>query len=128
MKKSEKVNIIIEKLSKVYPEPKCALNFSSGIELLVATRLSAQCTDKRVNEVTPALFAKYPTIEAFAGSELSELEEIIRPCGFFRDKAKSIKEFSAKIISDFSGKIPDNIDDLVTLPGVGRKTANLIVG
>lgn len=128
MRKTEKVKIIIEKLTEIYPDPKCALNFSSGIELLVATRLSAQCTDKRVNEVTPALFEKYPSIEAFADADLSELEEIIRPCGFFRDKAKSIKEFSSKILSDFSGRVPDNIDDLITLPGVGRKTANLIVG
>ncbi len=128
MKKTEKVKILIEKLTEIYPNPMCALNFTSGIELLVATRLSAQCTDKRVNEVTPALFAKYPSVEAFADADISELEEIIRPCGFFRDKAKSIKEFSRQIIDDFNGRVPDNIDDLVTLSGVGRKTANLIVG
>ncbi len=128
MRKREKVCFIIEKLSKVYPNPKCALNFSNGLELLIATRLSAQCTDKRVNEVTPALFKRFPNALAFAEADVSEIEEYIKSCGLYREKAKSIKAFSVQIIENFNGEIPKTLEELTTLSGVGRKTANLIMG
>lgn len=128
MTKKERALIAVEALKKEYPDAICSLVADSDFELLVATRLSAQCTDARVNLVTPTLFAKYKTIEDYANAELSDVEEIIRSCGFYHDKAKSIIGMAQKIISDFGGKVPDNIEDLTTLPGVGRKTANLICG
>ena len=118
----------VEALKKEYPEAICSLNYSDEFQLLAATRLSAQCTDARVNIVTPALFEKYPTVEAFAEAEVADVEELIRSCGFYRTKAKDLVEMAKKIISDFGGKVPDNIEDLTSLPGVGRKTANLICG
>ena len=124
----EKALQINKELEKIYPDPVCALGFNNGIELLVAVRLSAQCTDKRVNEVTPALFAKYKTAEDFANADIEELEGMIKSCGFYHDKAKSIKEFCRMIIDVYGGVIPDSIDELVKLPGVGRKTANLVMG
>lgn len=128
MTKKERALLAVEALKKEYPDAICSLVADSDFELLVATRLSAQCTDARVNLVTPTLFAKYKTIEDYANAELSDVEEIIRSCGFYHDKAKSIIGMAQKIISDFGGKVPDNIEDLTTLPGVGRKTANLICG
>lgn len=128
MTRKERTLKAIEILKKEYPEAICSLYADNPFELLVATRLSAQCTDARVNLVTPALFEKYKTLDDYANAELSDVEEIIRSCGFYRDKAKSIIGMAQKIRDDFGGVVPDNIEDLITLPGVGRKTANLIVG
>ena len=128
MTKKQRAISAVEALKKEYPEAICSLNYKDEFQLLAATRLSAQCTDARVNIVTPALFEKYPTVEAFAEAEVADVEELIRSCGFYRTKAKDLVEMAKKIISDFGGKVPDNIDDLTSLPGVGRKTANLICG
>jgi len=128
MTKKQRAISVVEALKKEYPEAICSLNYSDEFQLLAATRLSAQCTDARVNIVTPALFKKYPTVEAFAEAEVGDVEELIRSCGFYRTKAKDLVEMAKKIISDFGGKVPDNIEDLTSLPGVGRKTANLICG
>ncbi len=128
MRKSERVLKIAEVFDRVYADAECSLVYNHDYELLIAVMLSAQCTDARVNLVTPALFEKYPTLYSFAHADVSDVEECIRSCGFFRSKAKNIVAAANKIISDFGGKLPDTIDGLVTLPGVGRKTANLIVG
>ena len=128
MTKKQRAISAVEALKKEYPEAICSLNYSDEFQLLAATRLSAQCTDARVNIVTPALFEKYPTVEAFAEAEVGDVEELIRSCGFYRTKAKDLVEMAKKILSDFGGKVPDNIEDLTSLPGVGRKTANLICG
>lgn len=118
------VNALIQE----YPEAICSLEACNPFELLIATRLSAQCTDARVNLVTPVLFSKYKTIEDYAAADVSDIADIIHSCGFFRQKSKDIVGIAQKIISDFGGKVPDNIEDLTSLPGVGRKTANLICG
>lgn len=118
----------VDALKNKYPDSLCSLNAENPLQLIIATRLSAQCTDARVNLVTPALFEKYKTVEDFASADVADVEEIIHSCGFFRAKAKDIVEMSKKMISDFGGNVPDNIDDLTSLPGVGRKTANLIMG
>jgi endonuclease-3 len=118
---------IIAILEKEYPHSRTALEFETPFQILVATILSAQCTDERVNKLTPALFRKYPTVEAFAKADRAELERDIRPTGFFRNKAKSIIGASAKIVRDFEGRVPDTMAELVTLPGVGRKTANIVL-
>ena len=128
MTKKQRAISAVEALKKEYPEAICSLNYKDEFQLLAATRLSAQCTDARVNIVTHALFEKYPTVEAFAEAEVADVEELIRSCGFYRTKAKDLVEMAKKIISDFGGKVPDNIEDLTSLPGVGRKTANLICG
>ncbi|MBQ8078256.1 MAG: endonuclease III [Eubacterium sp.] len=128
MTRKERTLNAIEILKKEYPDAICSLTSSNPFELLVATRLSAQCTDARVNLVTPTLFERYKTLDDYANAEQSEVEDIIKSCGFYRDKAKSIIGMAQKIRDDFGGVVPDNIDDLITLPGVGRKTANLIVG
>jgi endonuclease-3 len=119
---------IVSLLKKQYPDAKCALNYENPLQLLVATVLSAQCTDVRVNMVTPALFARYPNAEAFANADLSELETAIKSTGFFRNKARSIQESTKRIVSDYGGEVPNTLEDLVHLPGVGRKTANVILG
>ena len=128
MTKKQRASLAVEALKKEYPEAICSLDYKNDFQLLVATRLSAQCTDARVNIVTPALFEKYPTVEAFAEADVADVEEIIRSCGFYRTKAKDIIGMAQKILSDFGGMVPDNIEDLTSLPGVGRKTANLICG
>ncbi|MBE6817405.1 MAG: endonuclease III [Ruminococcaceae bacterium] len=128
MTKKQRTLNAIEILKKEYPEAICSLTATNPFELLVATRLSAQCTDARVNMVTPALFSRYRTLDDYAVAKQSDIEEIIKSCGFYRDKAKSIIGMAQKIRDDFGGVVPDNIEDLITLPGVGRKTANLIVG
>ena len=115
-------------LNKLYPNAHCELDFKNPLQLLVATILAAQCTDKRVNMVTPALFKKYKKAEDFASAKKSELEELIRSTGFYKNKATSIIGMARKVCDDFGGKVPNNLDDLVTLPGVGRKTANVILG
>lgn len=115
-------------LAQVYPDAHCELDYRSPFELLVATVLAAQCTDKRVNETTPALFARYPDPFAFAAADPSELEAIIRPLGFFRAKARSVLGLSQALVTRFDGQVPPQLADLVTLPGVGRKTANVVLG
>ena len=119
---------IYNALKKTYPDAHCELDFKNPLQLTVATILSAQCTDRRVNLVTPALFKKYPTVTAFAAADRAELEALIAPTGFFRNKATSIIGMSQKVAQDFGGSIPATLDELVTLPGVGRKTANVILG
>lgn len=128
MKQSEKVNFIVEQLELLYPDAHCSLDYQKPYELLIATRLSAQCTDARVNQVTPILFKKYPTLESFAAADFEELCEIVHPCGFFRGKAKSIIEMSQTILEKHGGKVPDTMEELTALSGIGRKTANLILG
>lgn len=115
-------------LSKTYPDVRCELDFTNPLQLLIATVLSAQCTDRRVNQVTPALFKKYRTLRAFAQADLHEIEELVHSTGFFRAKAKNIKSLAMKIQSDFNGEVPQTLDELITLPGVGRKTANVVLG
>lgn len=122
------INELIQLLKECYPEPVCALHYGKDYELLFAARLSAQCTDERVNKVTPALFGRYPSLEAFAGADIEELEGIIHSCGFFRAKARDIKAAASMLVTDFSGRVPDTIDELLRLPGIGRKTANLMLG
>ena len=128
MTKKERALLAVNALKKEYPEAICSLNAGNEFELLVATRLSAQCTDARVNIVTPALFAKYRTLEDYANADVEDIENLIHSCGFYKTKAKDIIGMAQKIISDFNSKVPDNIEDLISLPGVGRKTANLICG
>ena len=115
-------------LKERYPEAICSLQYRHPYELMIAARLSAQCTDARVNIVTKELFVKYPTLQSFAEADLSELEECIRPCGFFKTKAKSIKEAADRLLHVYGGVLPDKMEDLLTLPGIGRKTANLLLG
>ncbi len=115
-------------LTKTYPNVRCELDFSNPLELTIATVLSAQCTDKRVNQVTPALFKKYKSVKAFAGADMRELQNLIKSTGFFRAKAKSIKGLATKIVTEFDGEVPKTLEELVTLPGVGRKTANVVLG
>ena len=128
MRKKERAALIVEALKKEYPEGICSLQYPNPHELLFSVRLSAQCTDERVNQVTPALYARFPTLEAFAEADVHEVEELIHSCGFFRAKAKDIVGAAQMILSDFGGKVPDTMEDLLKLPGVGRKTANLILG
>lgn len=115
-------------LKTVFPAPKCALEFSNPLQLLIATVLSAQCTDKRVNMVTPELFDRYPTAEALADARIEEVEEIIRSLGFFRAKAKNLVGLAMGIVDRFGGEVPRTMEELTTLPGVGRKTANVVLG
>jgi endonuclease III len=124
----ERVAAILRALDEAYPEAVCALNHRSPWELLVATILSAQCTDVRVNMVTPELFRRFPTPEAMAKATLPELEELIRTTGFFRNKAKSIQGAARKIVSDFGGEVPQTLVELITIPGAARKTANVVLG
>jgi len=128
MNKKEIALIACDELEKLYPEAICSLNYSKPYELLIATRLSAQCTDARVNIVTETLFKKYPDLQSFADADLAQLEQDIKPCGFYKTKAASIKQMAGQLIENFGGQLPDNIDDLLTLSGIGRKTANLIMG
>ena len=128
MTKKQKAAEIIKLLKKEYPEVKCALNYSKPHELLIATRLSAQCTDKRVNLVTPELFKRFPEIADYANAEVSEIEKYIESCGLFRTKAKDISLVCVMLHEKYNDVIPDTVEELVKLPGVGRKTANLILG
>lgn len=128
MKKKERAALIVEELKKVYPEGICSLNYPKPHELLFSVRLSAQCTDERVNQVTPALFARFPDLESFAAADVPEVETYIHSCGFFRAKAHDIVASAQMLLSDFGGRVPDTMEDLLKLPGVGRKTANLILG
>ena len=124
----EKVNAIIEALEARYPDALCALHYSKDYELMIAVRLSAQCTDARVNMITPALFAAYPTLEAMAAADISDVEDYIHSCGFFRQKAKDIVLACQMLIQDYDSRVPDSMEELLKLPGVGRKTANLLLG
>lgn len=123
-----RVREIVKRLERAYPDAKCALRHSNPFELLVATILSAQCTDERVNKVTPGLFQKYPTPHDFAALHQEVLEEEVRSTGFFRNKSKSIIGAARKIVQDFGGKVPQTMEELLTLPGVARKTANVVLG
>ena len=118
---------LLRVLEQTYPDARCALHYQNPLELLVATMLSAQCTDERVNKVTPALFARYPDAASFAEAEPAELEELIHSCGFYRQKAKSIRACCRRLTEEFGGEVPDEMEHLVTLPGVGRKTANVVL-
>lgn len=128
MNKKQTCAKIVEILKNQYPDALCSLQYSDPIQLIIAVRLSAQCTDARVNMVTPGLFAALPDVDAFCNSDISEIEKHIQSCGLYRTKAKDIKNMCLMIRDEFGGKLPDNMDDLLRLPGVGRKTANLIMG
>ena len=129
MKKNKKqVLAIIEELKRLYPDSLCSLEYKKDYELLFSVRLAAQCTDERVNKVTPALFARFPTLEALAGADIAEVEEYIHSTGFFRAKAKDIVLASQMLLREYGGRVPDTMEDLLRLPGVGRKTANLVLG
>lgn len=118
---------IINILKDTYPDAKCSLDFTTPFEMLIAVILSAQCTDERVNKTTPAIFSKYSTPEDFDKMPLETLEELIHPCGFYKNKARNIKLTAKKIINEFNSEVPDNMEDLLSLPGVGRKTANVVM-
>lgn len=118
---------IIEILKQTYPDAKCSLDFSSPFEMLIAVILSAQCTDERVNKTTPAIFSKYNTPEDFANMDLNLLEKLIHPCGFYKNKAKSIKATSKILVEKYNSEVPKTMEELVSLPGVGRKTANVVM-
>ena len=124
----EKIRELLSRLDATYPNASCALRYQTPLQLLIATILSAQCTDERVNKVTPALFKKYPTAKAFAEADLETLQEEIRSTGFYKNKAKSIQACCRKIVEEYGGEVPDSPEELVKLPGVGRKTANLVLG
>ncbi|MDO5546325.1 MAG: endonuclease III [Eubacteriales bacterium] len=124
----EKVNAIIEILKQRYPDALCALHYKKDYELMIAVRLSAQCTDARVNLVTPALFAAYPTLEAMAGADISRVEELVHSCGFYKHKARDIVLGCQMLLNDYGGKVPGTMEELLKIPGVGRKTANLLLG
>ena len=128
MTKTERVRAIIEALKQAYPNPVCALQYKKDYELLIAVRLSAQCTDARVNLVTPALFARYPSLEAFAGADVAEVEEYVHSCGFYKHKARDIVLACQMLLEVYGGRVPDTMEQLLKLPGVGRKTANLLLG
>ena len=128
MKSEADVRSIVEELKKLYPEGICSLDYPKPYELLFSVRLAAQCTDERVNQVTPALFGRFPTLEALAGADVSEVEQYIHSTGFFRAKARDIVAAARMLVEVYGGVVPDNMEDLLKLPGVGRKTANLILG
>ena len=127
-KSPDQIQAIIEELKKLYPDGICSLEYEKDYELLFSVRLAAQCTDERVNQVTPALFARFPTLEALAKADIAEVEQYIHSTGFFRAKARDIVLASQMLLSEYGGKVPDTMEDLLKLPGVGRKTANLILG
>lgn len=118
---------MIEKLKAYYPDATCSLDFNSPFEMVVAVMLSAQCTDERVNKTTPSLFEKYSTPQAICDMNIEELEQIIHPCGFYKNKAKNIKAMAKEIIEKYNGKVPETMEELISLPGVGRKSANVIM-
>ena len=124
----ERAEEVLKRLRKTYPDARCSLDFTNPLELLVATILAAQCTDARVNKVTPALFKKYKTLQDYVDAPQEALEEAVRTCGFFRQKSKSIKKACASIVEQFGGEVPGTMEELVQLDGVGRKTANVLLG
>ena len=127
-KTPEEVRAIVEELKVLYPEGICSLEYKKDYELLFSVRLAAQCTDERVNKVTPALYARFPTLESFAEADPKEVGEYIHSCGFYNGKAKDIVLCARRLLADFGGKVPGTMETLTSLPGVGRKTANLILG
>lgn len=128
MKSKQDVLAIVDTLRRCYPDAICSLQYKKDYELLFAVRLSAQCTDERVNQVAPVLYARFPTLESLAGAELAQVEEIIHSCGFFHGKARDIIASAQMLLSEYGGKVPSRMEDLLRLPGVGRKTANLVQG
>ncbi len=126
MKKSDAI-ILVNRLKKAYPDATCSLDFKTPFELVVAVMLSAQCTDERVNKTTPELFARCKTIQDFADINITELEKIIHPCGFYKNKAKNIKLCAKQVLENFAGEVPHTMEELITLAGVGRKSANVIL-
>ena len=128
MTKKQRAALAVKALKEEYPEGICSLTYSDPLQLLIATRLSAQCTDARVNLVTPALFARFPDLDSFCGAKVEEIEELVRTCGLYKTKARDILAACRMLKSDFGGVVPDTIEELTKLPGVGRKTANLVVG
>lgn len=128
MTKKEIAVLACEELEKLYPDIGCTLDYEKPYELMFAARLAAQCTDARVNVVTKTLFVKYPSLQAFADADLQELEQDVRPCGFYRTKALSLKTMAAQLIENFGGEVPSTMEELLTLSGIGRKTANLMLG
>lgn len=128
MRTQEQVNAIVERLEEEYPLADCTLDWGKDYELLFSVRLAAQCTDERVNQVTPALFERFPTLESFAEADVAEVERYIRSCGFFRSKARDIVACAQTLLVKHGGKVPGTMEELLALPGVGRKTANLILG
>jgi endonuclease-3 len=128
METKDRARHLIDALKVAYPDARCALEYRKDYELMIAVRLSAQCTDARVNQITPALFARFPTLESFAEADVAEVEELVRSCGFYHHKARDIVLACQKLLHDFHGVVPDTMEQLLTLPGVGRKTANLLLG
>ena len=128
MRKKERTVEAVNRLEKLYPEAICSLTYDDAFQLLIATRLSAQCTDKRVNMVTPDLFKAFPTPEKMANADIKVVEELIKTCGLYKTKAKDLVTIGKQICENFGGRVPDTIEELTTLSGVGRKTANLVVG
>lgn len=128
MNKKEKAKAIIDILKQRYDDAACALHYAKDYELMIAVRLSAQCTDARVNLVTPALFAAYPTLEAMAAADIADVENYVRSCGFYKHKARDIVLACQMLLTDYGGKVPGTMEELLRLPGVGRKTANLLLG
>ncbi len=128
MRTQEQVNEIVRLLLAEYPEAQCTLVYDKAYELLFSVRLAAQCTDERVNQITPALFARFPTLESFAEADVSEVERYVHACGFFRAKARDIVACARMLLEKHGGRVPDTMEELTALPGVGRKTANLILG
>lgn len=128
MRKKERVIEAVNRLEKLYPDAICSLEYKDAFQLLIATRLSAQCTDKRVNMVTPELFREFPTSKDMANADLKRVEQLVKTCGLYKTKARDLVLIAQKIESDFGGKVPDTIEELTTLSGVGRKTANLVCG
>lgn len=124
---TENIVKIIEILKTAYPDAKCSLDFSTPFELGIAVMLSAQCTDERVNKTTPSIFSKYNTPQDFININIEDLEKLIHPCGFYKNKAKNIKAYAKQVLQDFNGVLPDDINKLVLLPGIGRKSANVIM-
>ena len=128
MRKRERTTEAVKRLEALYPDAVCSLTYTDAFQLLIATRLSAQCTDKRVNMVTPALFAEFPDAKSMGEAPLSRVEELIKTCGLYKTKAKDLVAIGKEITERFGGKVPDTIEELTTLPGIGRKTANLVCG
>ncbi len=128
MNKKERVSLLLELMDSVYPEVKCSLDYSNPLEMLIATQLSAQCTDARVNIVTKELFRKYKTVDDYADADINELQEIIKSAGFYKNKSKNIIACCQRLRDVYGGKVPDTMEDLTSLAGTGRKTANLVLG
>ena len=128
MTMKERVAGVIKELSALYPDAECSLKYDHAYQLLFSTRLAAQCTDARVNIVAKELYSRFPTLEAFAECDIADLEEVVRPCGLFHTKARDLKACAKALLERFGGEVPDTMEELLTLPGIGRKTANLLLG